>query len=200
VATFGFTGAATSSYDYSGVNTDNEILSTTVTVPENARCQSITVDMGGHTAAVNTQFCIWNASGGGLLVASAVFSAGLGRATRTASIADTVLKAGQTVWIGFWRDPSKDAEWGVAASGSFQYAPASGGAGSPSNPISPSGCSGSFVCGSIQAYVTYIPILTWKGVAGAWKRDLTVVGRSSAWSGQAVPVKVGRAGAWNQIG
>lgn len=200
MATFGSNPTLTTN-DFSGVNTDNEIFSTAQTVPENARAQSITVNMGRNSAgSVSTRFCIWNASGGGLLVASAATAIPQGLADRTIAIPDTILTAGLSVYIGFWRDPAVDAIWGAAASGSFNFAPLSGGAGSPSNPISPNACTGPFICGAIRAFVTYIPITTWKGVAGAWKRDLTVVGRSSAWAGAAIPVWVGKAGAWKQIG
>lgn len=200
MATFG-PNPALNTFNFSGLNTDNEIFTTAVSVPENARCQSITINMGRHTAGnVNTQFCIWDASTGALIVASAVTAVGA-RADQTIAIADTVLKAGRSVWIGFWRDPSLDAEWGGQhAVGSFNFAPASGGAGSPQNPISATACAPAFDCGQLRAFVTYIPILTWVGRAGAWQRDLVVVGRAGAWSSQAVPVKVGRAGAWTQIG
>lgn len=199
MASFGPNPALTT-FDFSGVNTDNEIFSTAQSVPENARCQSITVNMGRHTAGnVNTQACIWDASTGGLIVASSAVAIGAGRADHNFAIADTVLLAGRSVYIGFWRDPALDAEWGVAAAGSFNFAPLAGGAGAPSNPIAANACAGPFVCGDMRAFVTYIPITVWKGKAGAWVRTVPTVGRSAAWLGS-TPVKVGRAGAWKQIG
>jgi hypothetical protein len=199
VATFGANPTLTT-FDFSGVNTDNEIFAPAATVPENARCQSITCNVGRHTAGnVNVQFCIWDASTNGLIVASSAIAIGAGRADHTIGIADTVLKAGRSVYVGFWRDPALDAEWGVAAAGSFNFAPLAGGAGGPSNPIAPNACAGPFVCGTMRAFVTYIPITVWKGVGGAWVRTIPTVGRSAAWPG-ATPVKVGRAGVWNQIG
>jgi hypothetical protein len=155
----GATGAATSSWDWSGVNADNEVFTDAViTVPAGGiYINKISVYMGGHTVSVGTKLCVWNRGSGALIVSGAQTTYGVGRALRTQSVASTFVAAGTTLCVGFWRDKSKDAEWGVAASGTFRYKS------NQSAPGSISGfstCAPSYICGSIQAYVTYSTLTT----------------------------------------
>jgi len=152
--TLGETSAATSSFDFSGVNSDNEVFTDALfTIPAGgATVTKISCYFGGHTAAVNAKLCIWNRATGALIASSAQFSAGVGRALRSISMPSVVIAAGVTIRIGFWRDKAHDAEWGVAASGTFDYKT------NVSAPGSVSGfgtCAGPYVCGHLQAYITY---------------------------------------------
>lgn len=150
--TMGETSAATSSFDFSGINTDNVIgTANTFVVPAGGiTVSSISIYMGGNTAAVNTRFCIWNATTHALIADSALFSAAKTRALRTKAITPVFIAAGTTIRIGFWRQQSQDAQWGVAASGTFNLHANTGSIDEPRT-----ACSGAYVCGHIQAYITY---------------------------------------------
>jgi hypothetical protein len=205
-STFGLTGAATFGWNTSGLNTDCEIMVGGLTCPELARVQTLSVYMASHGAGVSTRLCMWDSSGN-LLAQSGAFTPAVGTGApggqflQTQTIPDTVLQSGQQVFIGFWRAPAGAAEWGVANAGSFNIACRTGlCAAGPGNIGAPALCAGPYLCGNPQAYATYLPILTWVGRGGIWVREQTQIGRSGAWSGQAVPVFVGRAGSWKQIG
>lgn len=152
-ASMGETSAATSSFDFSAVNSDNVIgTAATFVVPAGGlTIKQIFAYMGGHTSPVNTRLCVWNAGTGALIVDSALFTAGTGRALQGQNVTPTFVAAGTSIRIGFWRQQSQNAEWGVAASGSFNYA-----TNQPSDGTQPgNGCVGPYVCGHIQAYITY---------------------------------------------
>lgn len=153
----GETGAATSSFNFSGANTDNEVATdATFVVPAGGiYVNSISCYMGGHNAAVNTRFAIWNATTHALIVASSTFSAGKGRSLKTKAITQTFIAAGTVIRIGFWRQQSQDAEWGVAASGTFRYHSNTGSLLEPTTVCVPA-----YICGKIQAYISYQQLTT----------------------------------------
>lgn len=152
-ANLGETAAANSSFNFSGANTDNEVgTDNTFTVPAGGiTVSSISENMGGHTGAVNTRFVIWNASSGAKIVSSATFAAAKGRSLKTKAITPVFIAAGTVLRIGFWRQQSQDAEWGVAAAGTFRYHSNVGNENAQPNLV----CAPAYVCGHIQAYITY---------------------------------------------
>jgi hypothetical protein len=152
-ANLGDTGAATFSFDFSQVNSDNVIgTADTFTVPAGGiYVTSISCYMGGYTAAVNTIFAVWNANTGAVLCNSSSFSAGQGRSLKTAAIASVFIAAGTVIRIGFWRQQNQDATWGVANGGSFNY---STNVGWPATQPG-TACAPAYVCGNPQMYLTY---------------------------------------------
>jgi hypothetical protein len=148
----GNTGGATYSWDFSQVNSDNVIgTAETYTVPGGGiYVNSISIYMGGYSAAVTVEFAIWNASTGALIVASAATSVGQGLSLKTLNVAQTFIAAGTSIRVGFWRQQNQDAMWGVGSSGSFNFATNQSGVVNPT-----SGCTSPYVCGHIQAYASY---------------------------------------------
>lgn len=148
----GNTAAATSSFDFSGSGSDNVIgTQETYTVPGGGIfINSISVYCGGHNAATNMRLVVWNAGTGAVVVASGTFSCPSGLALRTQSVTQTFVAAGTTLRIGFWRQQNQDGMWGVGSSGSFDYATNQAGLTNPTN-----GCTGPYVCGHLQAFLTY---------------------------------------------
>lgn len=146
-------------FDFSGLNTDNEIAFGPVVMPEAGSLNSISVYMGGHTAAVTVQGCVWSSTGA-LLVAATGQSVAKGSGVAggqvwTTFAAALVLTAGEILYIGWFRTESGDAEWSVLGSGTFKRATTATAA-AMANP--PTDCAGGgYLCGSVGAYINYTP-------------------------------------------
>lgn len=150
-AYLGDTGAATYSFNFSGSGSDNIIFMGPFTMPQHGTASSVSIYMGGHTASVNTIFCVWNAAGS-LVASSSETSLGTGRSLKTLSVSAIDLPSGSQYFIGFWRQQNQDAEWGVTNGGSFKFMSSTG---SDSSVAGYSNCTSPYVCGNMQCYLAY---------------------------------------------
>jgi hypothetical protein len=150
----GNTGAATYSFNFSGANSDNVIATQdTFVVPAGGiYINSISVYMGGYSAAVNAILAVWNANTGAVItnVPNTSYAQGLG--LQSGNTAQTFVSAGTLIRVGFWRQQNQDAQWGAAPGGNgFLFATNQAW---PTNQPG-SACGAPYFCGNLQAYVTY---------------------------------------------
>ena len=153
----GATGAATFSYDFSGVNTDNQIFMGPYTMPSHSTITGLSVNMGAHSAPTTAQLVLWNGAGS-VAGHSGSFTAAVGHSQHTYGMTAAVdAPAGSTWFIGFWRQPGGSGEWGVTSSGNFKIRNTASGA-----PASISGYvngSAPYALGNMQAFAQYTTVV-----------------------------------------
>jgi hypothetical protein len=121
-----FSGGTDGTYDgtdSSGLNTDN-MIAVSIDTGTGGNAYQVQCRMGGSTAPVNVQGCVWN-SAGTLLVASAVINVAAGthvsggQPLTTFSFADTAV--GGIVYADWYRDPAGDSECSVGSAFAPQF-------------------------------------------------------------------------------
>jgi len=151
-SSWGGTGSATYSWDYSGPNTDNQVsTSSYYTAPGAGTITSITIRCSSYSGTSTFYFCLWDTSGN-LLANSAGTGLGTTLTDQTLSVSYRC-SSGQGFYIGFWRTKSNYGQWGVNSSGSFYTQTVSG----VSSLSGRTACASPYTCGDMRAFVTYTP-------------------------------------------
>jgi hypothetical protein len=195
VAQIGSQPGSWSSFQFTGLNTLNQVGMGTFAMPEAGRINQLNCYFAGHTGAVTARLVLWDSSGN-IVAQSGSFSAAKGsgatggQSWQTQVIPDVLAASGAAFSIGFWRDPSKDAEWSIASGGTWL------------DNTNTSGSPGAFTgltsnSGSVGAYAAYVPLRCYVRRSGAWVAAWPAVRRSGAWTQP--PVYVRRSGAWLQV-
>lgn len=162
-ATVGQASAGFSSFDNSGLNTDNEIglLNVAVASPIAGRIRTLAAFFGGDGVSVNAILVGWDSVAFTPDAKSPQFSAPSGSHStggQTLNIQNTdgtapVIGQGRSQYFGWWRDASSSAVWSVRGTGSFRRATSASLGNAPG-----SVCGGAYVCGDIQAFGIVIGI------------------------------------------
>lgn len=195
MAQIGSQPSSWSTFQFSGLNTNNQVGMGTFAMPEAGRINQLSCFFGGHTAAVTARLVLWDSSGN-IVAQSGSFSAAKGsggtggQAWQTQAIPDVLASSGAAYYVGFWRDPAKDAEWSIAAGGTWR------------ENTNTSGSPGAFTgltsnSGGVGAYATYVPLRCWVRRGGVWVPTWPAVRRAGSWTQPSVWVR--RAGSWTQV-
>lgn len=197
MAQIGSQPSSWNSFAFTGLNNLNQVGMGTFSMPEAGRITSVACFFGGHTAATNARLVLWDSSGN-ILAQTATFSVAQGsggsggQSWQTQSLTSPVLAAsGAAYYIGFWRDPAKDAEWSINTASGTWY-----------DNTNTSGSPGAFTgltsnSGSVGAYATYVPLRVWARRSGAWVAAFEKVQRSGVRTD--APTRARRSGAWTQV-
>lgn len=162
MATFGWQAINWSSgWFFFGFNTENNVSTGNLAAPDNGTVTAITFNCGllsGSGGPMVANGCLWNGSGALLVAGSQVTLAASGQHagpyTWNTSTCSFAMTAGQTIRMGWWRDPHSaagDNIFGYANGGTTLY-------GTTANSSAP----GSFGQDGSQAiqmgiYITYTP-------------------------------------------
>jgi len=151
-SSWGGTGSATYSWDYSGPNTDNQVSTASYyTAPGAGTITSITIRCSSYSGSSTFYFCLWDTSGN-LLANSSGTALGTTLTDQTLGVSYHC-SAGQGFYIGFWRTKANYGQWGVNSSGSFYTQVVSG----ISSLSGRTACASPYTCGDMRAFVTYTP-------------------------------------------
>src|SRR3954467_324820 len=103
-----------------GVNADNVISDLVVTIPDNGWVTAIRLaGAAGYNETTFGRLCIWDSTGA-LLWSSPQQTWNTTMAERVATIPQEEairVEKNQSLRVGFWRDPTKRAQWGLTGSG-----------------------------------------------------------------------------------
>lgn len=169
-----------SSWEWTGINYENQIASDLITMPESGVIQRVGVYVGGRGGAISGYVCVWDASGNLIRQVAVTFPAGSdatgGQSWTEVAIDPITAQAGFQYRVGWWRDPSGSAVWSYGGSGSHWHLTATSG------PTSFGGTQDSG--GRIGAYLVYTagsgvkrwdgsrwvkhPVKRWDGTAWRW--------------------------------
>lgn len=159
-ARIGKTSSGFTSFNNSGLNTDNEVGTVLVVLPFSCRVYRLFAYFAGNGATVAAQIVAWLSDLSGN-ARTASFTAPSGTAstggqTLNSGYSDGVGKvfsSDLSVWIGFFRAPGGSSVWSVIGSGSFQFKSSS----ALDNFGASTACPGSgFACGDPEAFCDVI--------------------------------------------
>lgn len=134
----------------SGQNYANQVACQ-LTMPVNGWITNAHAVFGGWNTNPWSALCIWAQNNGQLIWASAGFTPGVGPSQQNAGVPNIRVSGGAPFWLGFWRDPSADAEWTTDTAVATNWAACTNGGGP--GPFSPS--IGAYGPGQLSAYVDY---------------------------------------------
>lgn len=154
-ARIGKTGSGFSSFDTSGLNTDNEISTVGVALPFSCRVYRLFAYFAGNGAAVTAQLVAWLSDLSGN-ARTPSFTAPSGSAATGGQVLNSgysdgnakVFSSDVAVWIGFFRAPGGSSVWSVLGSGTFLHKSSSG----LDNFGGNAGCGAPYTCGDIEAF------------------------------------------------
>lgn len=136
----------------SGLNYANQVACR-LTMPANGWITNAHAVFGGWNTNPWSAICIWAQGNGGLIWASGGFYPGVGASQQNVSAPNIRVGAGFPFWLGFWRDPSQDAQWTTDTAVATNWAANT----TPGGPTSFSPSIGAYGPGQLSAYVDYTP-------------------------------------------
>ncbi len=181
MATTGQTATPSSSFFWTGANTENQVCWVT-SMPENGLLSEQYCYFAGKDGSITAQLVLWDGQGnilaqsGNFSVAPGSLSPG-GQAWHGRSMPAVALSDGQTLLIGWWRAPSQAHIWSVTGSGSHRVKTST--SGSPDDMVG-----NSTESGNLGAYIVYWPsVARVKQTDGSWAvRNIYVKQANGSWA------------------
>jgi hypothetical protein len=159
----GFTGPF-STWEWTGVNLDNQIWSEKIVMPEAGVITGAGVYVGGRSNPVTGVICVWDYQGNLLRSVSVTFPSGGDGTNQQAwteiSFDPMFAQQGWEYYVGWWRDPSRAAVWSYGSGGTHYHKTATSGVSTATG--------GSSHAGRIGAYLVYqhpTGVKRWNGSA-----------------------------------
>lgn len=158
MATIGNIPSSWYGYEYFIGGSDNQVAVGPFTMPTDGVLQSITFYGAGATGSTGATGVVWDsggniiASGGILTLAQGSLSAG-GQWWSTVGVSQTLIHAGTTIYIGWWRSGGGSGVWSETNGGTTSYI-----ATGPANGPGTMSYSSTTSFGSIGAYASYTPV------------------------------------------
>lgn len=152
--TFGSTSTPSSTWDWSGLNTETQLAKYLGTMPEDGYVNEIFFYAAGYTTTPAARGVLWDSNGNVICAGAQVTLPDMGGGNGSqqwngSGGLSVFVAAGTALYAGWWRDPSKDCAWSLGSGSSLATS---------DNIDSPHTLSGDFgLSGGIGAYISYTP-------------------------------------------